>query len=149
MFSANRDKLRKTFTEAWRKAKADEPLEGLEQQIVGVIRQHPEYRSLLDSGAAAIGREWLPEDGETNPFLHMSLHLALLDQITTDQPAGIRKLYRRMVQSCLGNLHEAEHRMLDCLAEEIWKTQHQQHEFNPKTYLKCIKRRGGGSRNSG
>jgi hypothetical protein len=141
MFSQNRDDLRNIYLDAWRKAKAGEPLQPLEQQIAATLRRHPEYQPLLDSGEDALDREWLPEQGESNPFLHLGLHLALLDQVTTDRPPGIRKLFDTLVRHCLGDTHEAEHLIMECLAEEIWKVQRYQREHDPKAYLKCVKRR--------
>jgi len=146
MFSQDRDQLRQAYLRAWRKAQTGEPLEPVERQILEVAEQHPEYHSLLEQGEAALSREWLPEGGESNPFLHMALHIALQEQVTTDRPAGIRQLYQGMIARCLGDVHEAEHRMLDCLAEELWKIQRDRRDFRPKAYLKCIKRRGGGQR---
>ncbi|MBK1620104.1 hypothetical protein CKO42_16980 [Lamprobacter modestohalophilus] len=146
MFSQDRDQLRQAYLTAWRKAQADEPLKPVERQIVEVAGQHPEYHALLEQGEAAIGREWLPEGGESNPFLHMALHIALQEQVSTDRPAGIQRLYQGMIRHCLGDVHEAEHRILECLAEEIWKIQRHGREFRPKSYLKCIKRRGAGGR---
>jgi hypothetical protein len=146
MLSTDRDSLRRTYVTAWRKARANEPLEPLEQEIVEVIHQHPEYQRLLEGDPESLTRDWRPEHGETNPFLHMGLHLALREQVATDRPAGIRRLYQAMVANCLGDVHAAEHRISDCLGEAIWKQQRDGREFNPKAYLKCIKRRGAGRR---
>ncbi|NBC49225.1 MAG: DUF1841 family protein [Gammaproteobacteria bacterium] len=146
MFTNDRNALRQAYLDAWRKARAKERLEPVEQQIVDVVRQHPEYQPLLERGDSALGRDWLPEGGETNPFLHMGLHIALQEQVATDRPTGIRPLYRAMIDACLGDVHAAEHQILDCLAEAIWKVQRDGGEFQPKPYLKCIKRRGAGRR---
>ncbi|MGD8207578.1 MAG: DUF1841 family protein [Thiohalocapsa sp.] len=146
MFSHDRNELRSVYLEAWRKAKAGEPLEPAEQQIAEVAGRHPEYHALLESGEDALTRDWLPEDGESNPFLHMALHIVLLEQVQTDRPPGIRACYRRMIETCLGDVHEAEHRIMDCIAEQIWRTQRYQREFSPKAYLKCVKRNGAGAR---
>jgi hypothetical protein len=146
MFTQDRDQLRQAYVTAWQKAQTAEPLEPVEQQIVDVAKQHPEYHALLEQGGAALGREWFPEGGESNPFLHMALHIALQEQVSTDRPAGIRRLYQGMIEYCLGDVHLAEHRILECLAEEIWRIQRYGREFRPKAYLKCIKRRGGGHR---
>ncbi|MFP4494801.1 MAG: DUF1841 family protein [Halochromatium sp.] len=146
MFTQDRDALRQTYLTAWRKARAGEPLEPVERLIVEVAERHPEYHALLEQGESALGREWLPEGGESNPFLHMALHIALQEQVSTNQPPGIRRLYQGMIAACLGDAHAAEHRILDCLAEELWKIQRDGREFRPKAYLRCIKRRGSGQR---
>lgn len=149
MLTSDRSQLRQTYLTAWRKARSGEPLGAVERQIVDVARQHPEYHSLLEQGEAALEQDWLPDGGETNPFLHMSLHIALQEQIATDRPAGIRRLYQRMLEACLGDVHSAEHRLLDCLAEELWKVQRDGRPFRDKSYLKCIKRQGAGQRPRG
>jgi hypothetical protein len=143
MFKPDREQIRRVFLEAWRKAKAGEALEPLEQQIVQVARQHPEYHSVLEAGDAALARDWLPEQGQTNPFLHMGLHLGMLEQVSTDRPAGIRKLYQRTIERCRGDVHEAEHRIMDCLAEAVWKAQRGGGDFDEKALLECIEQRGG------
>ena len=145
MFSTDRTQLRQHFLDAWHKARAGKPLEPVELQIVEVVRGHPEYQPMLEQREQALGRDWLPDGGETNPFLHMSLHIALTEQISTDRPPGIRTLYQRMVAACIGDHHAAEHRMLECLAEELWQVQRNGGDLRSKRYLKCIKRQGAGS----
>jgi hypothetical protein len=149
MFSQERDDLRQAYLTAWRKACSNEPLEPLERQIVEVVSKHPEYHALLEKGEDSLGREWQPEGGETNPFLHMGLHIALHEQLSVDRRSGIRRLYQAMIEACLGDVHAAEHRMLECLAEELWKAQRQGREFRSKSYLKCIKQQGAGRRARG
>jgi hypothetical protein len=145
MFSDDRQTHRRVFIEAWRKAGAGEPLEPLETQIVEIMRMHPEYHPHLDHGEAVMDRDWLPEGGETNPFLHLGLHLTVLEQVGLDRPPGVRKLYRRLIEST-GDVHEADHIIMECLAEAIWRISHDGKSFNEKAYLKCIKRSGGGAR---
>lgn len=146
MFKPDREQIRRVFLEAWRKANTGAALEPMEQQIVEVARRHPEYQPLLAAGEDALGREWRPEDGETNPFLHMGLHLGVLDQVTTDRPPGIRQLYRQMLTHCRGDTHEAEHRVMECLAETLWTMQRYGGEFDVDALLECIKQRGASQR---
>lgn len=145
MFSNDRQTHRRVFIEAWRKAEAGEPLEALEAQIVEILRLHPEYHVHLGDPEGALDRDWLPEDGETNPFLHLGLHLAVLEQTSLDRPSGIRKLYRQLIATT-GDLHDADHRVMECLAEALWRTTQGSKPFNEKAYLKCIRRSGGGTR---
>ena len=84
-----RSTLRRMYVEAWRKHRASLPVEMVEDQIIRVVALHPEYAQLLESGPAALERDYTPEDGQTNPFLHMGLHLAIREQVATDRPAGI------------------------------------------------------------
>jgi hypothetical protein len=123
-FFHNQDRsgLRRLYVEAWRKHRAGQPLEPLEHQIVTVIEQHPEYQALLEDDAEALGRDFTPEAGESNPFLHMGLHLAIREQSATDRPAGIAAIRAQLVER-LADPHEAEHRMLERLAEALWLSQ--------------------------
>jgi len=118
----DRSGLRRLYVEAWRKHRAGSPLEPLEHQIVTVVEQHPEYHALLEDEADALGREFTPEAGQSNPFLHMGLHLAIREQSATDRPAGIAAIRAQLVER-LADPHEAEHRMLERLAEALWLSQ--------------------------
>jgi hypothetical protein len=118
----DRSGLRRLYVEAWRKQRARQPLEPLEHQIVTVIEQHPEYHELLEDEAGAVDRDFAPEAGQSNPFLHMGLHLAIREQSATDRPAGIAAIRAQLIER-LADPHEAEHRMLERLAEALWLSQ--------------------------
>jgi Domain of unknown function (DUF1841) len=118
----DRSALRRLYVEAWRKHRAGRPLEPLEHQLVTVIELHPEYHALLEDEAEALGRDFTPEAGQSNPFLHMGLHLAIREQSATDRPAGIAAIRAQLVER-LADPHEAEHRMLERLAEALWLSQ--------------------------
>ena len=115
------------------------PLEPLEHQIASLVREHPEYQALLADPEAAIEHEFTPEGGKTNPFLHLGLHLALLEQVTTDRPRGIRDQYRRLVQRT-GDVHAAEHLAMECLARTLWDAQRGQCQPDEAAYLECLER---------
>jgi hypothetical protein len=114
-------------------------LEPLEHQIAALVRQHPEYRTLLADAQAAIACDFTPEAGETNPFLHLGLHLALLEQVTTDRPPGIREHYQRLVRRT-GDAHTAEHLAMECLAKALWDAQRAQRPPDETAYLECLAR---------
>ena len=139
MFTSDRDTMRRFFVIAWRKARTGEPLEPMERQIADVIRVHPEYHALMEDTDAALSREFLPESGDSNPFLHLSLHIAILEQVTTDRPPGMRELYRRIL-AIAGDAHEAEHRIMECLAHSLWEAQRAGSAPNEKDYLSCVER---------
>ncbi|MGD8582831.1 MAG: DUF1841 family protein [Gammaproteobacteria bacterium] len=137
MFSNDRTELRKVFYECWQLKREGQALDALQQMIAGVIEQHPEYHSLLENDTH-LDRDFSAVEGETNPFLHMSMHIALIEQISTDRPAGIRKCHRLITQS-LGSPHEAEHRMMECLSEAIWQAQQHNRMPDETAYLNCLK----------
>ena len=140
MFGNDRDSMRRFFLQSWQKHQQKQATNALEQQIINVISEHPEYHKLLQSDERAIERDFLPDQGETNPFLHMGLHLGIREQLATNRPAGIIELYHQLVIK-YGN-HEAEHRMMDCLAESIWHAQRNQTAPDEQAYLDCLKTRG-------
>ena len=138
LFGNDRDQLRRTYVEAWRKYREHVPLEPLEAQIADVIRDHPEYHAFFEHEEGALGREFAPELGETNPYMHLGLHLGLRDQIATRRPPGIETIYRELAQA-LGSGLEAEHRMMDCLAEGLYQAQRYGREPDEVAYMQCLR----------
>jgi len=134
-----RTELRQMYAAAWRKWRESRPLEPLEDQIVRVLEQHPEYQPIVESGGEALEHDFGPEAGRTNPFLHMGLHLAVREQVGTDRPAGIAGIHRDLAGR-LGDVHEAEHRMIDCLAEALWLSQRSGLPPEESAYLESLRR---------
>lgn len=134
-----RDRLRGMYAEAWRRHREGLPLEPLHAQIVAVIELHPEYHGVLESGAEALARDYTPDGGTTNPFLHMGLHLAVREQVGTDRPAGIRAVHAVLTRR-LGDAHAAEHHMIECLAEALWDAQVSKRAPDEAAYLAALKR---------
>lgn len=140
MFSPDRDSLRRYLAAAWQKAAAGLPLEPLEQQIATLVREHPEYQPLLADPRAVIERDFTPEAGESNPFLHLGLHLALLEQVATNRPRGIRDHYQRLVRRT-GDTHAAEHLVMECLGQALWEAQRAGRLPDEAAYLDCLAKR--------
>jgi len=140
MFNPSREQARAFFIEAWRKRRAGLLLTPLETIAADLAAIHPEYHPLLQQGEAALAREWTPEQGETNPFLHLSLHLAIEEQLSIDQPPGLRAAFANLLARH-GERHAALHEILECLAETIWQAQRNQSAPDGAAYLECIKRR--------
>ena len=140
MFNPTRDQVRQFFFEAWDKYRRGAALAGLDQVAVGVILLHPEYHTVLDDPERHMDRQYLPEAGETNPFLHMSLHLAIEEQLSIDQPPGIKSEFTR-IATRLGDRHAACHQVLECLGEMMWRAQREGAAPDAAVYLECLKRR--------
>ncbi|MGI9332885.1 MAG: DUF1841 family protein [Gammaproteobacteria bacterium] len=121
IYGQDRGAMRRVFVEAWRKRRAAENLEPLERQIADIVAMHTEYHSLLEDGAV-LQREFLPDGGAVNPFLHLGLHVALHEQVATDRPAGVRELYAAIARRH-GDVHGAEHAMMDCLSAALFAAQ--------------------------
>lgn len=130
----SRNELRQMYFDAWQRHCNQQPMEPLQAQIADVIALHPEYHSLFTDANRVLDKDWLPEGGATNPFLHMGLHLAVRDQVATDRPAGIRTVFQ-MLTGKLGSPHAAEHRMIECLAEALWNAQRSGLPPNESDYL--------------
>lgn len=138
MFNPSRDQVRQFFCESWRKHREHAILQGAEATAADLIAHHPEYHALLEKPEDALAKEFTPESGQMNPFLHLSLHLAIADQISIDQPFGIRAAYETL-RSRL-DVHAAEHALLECLAETIWNAQRQGGELDANDYLERVRR---------
>ena len=140
MFNPSRDQARQFFFETWRKYRAGETLSDLEKTALQVILLHPEYHVLLDDTERYLDRDFTPKDGALNPFLHLSLHLAIEEQLSIDQPPGIRAQFER-IAAATGSEHDAKHALLECLAETIWQAQRSNAAPDPRIYLECLERR--------
>jgi hypothetical protein len=130
----SRDQLRQTYFNAWRKHCNKLPLEPLEAQIADVIALHPEYHALFADPDKVLDKDWLPEGGATNPFLHLGLHLAIREQVATDRPPGIRAAHQNLLTKT-GDAHDTEHRMIECLAEALWSAQRSGRAPDEMAYL--------------
>lgn len=139
MFTPSREQVRRFFCDTWRKHRERSVLEGLEATALDIILAHPEYHALLEAPEAAVETDYTPERGETNPFLHLSLHLAIAEQVSIDQPPGIRDAYARVAARC--DPHAAQHVLLDCLGETIWSAQRTGGGLDHLAYLECILRK--------
>jgi len=135
---SSRDELRRRYVTAWQRRLEGLPLEPLDAAIADVIELHPEYQSLLQD-PAALNAAFAVEDGRTNPFLHMGLHLGLREQIATRRPSGIEQVHARLAAR-LGDAHEAEHRMIQVLAEALWEAQRAGRAPDEAAYLERLRR---------
>jgi hypothetical protein len=139
MFSPERSRMRRVFVDAWDKHRSGAPLQPLEQIVAAVVRAHPEYQGLLQDPEPALDRDYLPEGGETNPFLHMGMHISLREQVASGRPEGLRALYRQLARRT-GDDHEAEHRMMECLGLSLWEAQRSGRLPDEQAYLDCLRR---------
>ncbi|MDR3395544.1 MAG: DUF1841 family protein [Parasulfuritortus sp.] len=140
MFNPSRDEGRRFLYEAWQKYRDKAILTDLEALATDHILRHPEYHALLADPDAHLDRDWLPEHGETNPFLHLMMHLSISEQLSIDQPAGIRTRYQTLAAR-LGDEHRAQHEIMDCLAEMIWNSQRNGTPPNGVAYLACMEKK--------
>ena len=138
MFNFSREQVRRFFCEAWRKHCERLPLQGAEATAADLIAEHPEYHALLNRPEQALEQEFTPEGGQMNFFLHLSLHLAIAEQISIDQPPGIRAAYQALRQRL--EVHDAEHAVMECLGETLWHAQRHGTALDSTRYLECLRR---------
>ena len=141
MFDPSRDQARQFFIEAWQKHRAGSVLTPLESVFVDIAGLHPEYHAVLED-ADAIDRDYSPDDGQINPFLHLSLHLAVEEQLSIDQPPGLKGAFAQL-QLRLGNRHDALHEVLECLGETIWQAQRNRQPPDGAAYVNAVRKRAG------
>ena len=139
MFNPSRADARRFFFETWGKYRSQAPLEGLERTAIEIILLHPEHHALLDEPERNLDRDFGPETGAVNPFLHLSLHLAIAEQLSIDQPRGIAAAYRELARHATSE-HDALHRVLECLGEVVWRAQRDRAAPDEAAYLECIRR---------
>jgi len=140
MYTGDRTELREVFFRAWRNHRENRPLAGVERLIVDVARAHPEYHRILEAPDTQAQRDYLPALGEANPFLHMGLHIAVAEQLTIDQPPGVRECFQRL-RARLPDTHAAEHAAMECLEEMLGRARESGQPPDPSGYLACLRRR--------
>jgi hypothetical protein len=140
MFNPTRDEVRQFFCGAWRKHRQAEILTPLEAMAVDWMQQHPEYHDTLDAGDEALARDYTPESGQSNPFLHLSMHLSISEQCSIDQPRGIRQAIELLTARC-DSLHEAHHQAMECMGQMLWESQRSGRPPDGQAYTDCVQRR--------
>ena len=140
MFAPSQNDVRTFFCEAWRKHRAGEPLSAMDTLAAQWIERHPEYHADLSDLEAALAAVYTVDAGRTNPFLHLSMHLSISEQVSIDQPRGIRQAVE-LLAAKRGDLHAAQHEVMDCLGEMLWESQRSGQPPDPHAYLDRVRRR--------
>ena len=135
MFSNNRDEYRKVFFDAWQKHKTQQIVEPLEAQLIEIMLLHPEYHAVLDNPENHHAKDF----DSSNPFLHMSLHLGIREQVATNRPAGIREVYLDLAEK-YQDIHVSEHHMMEYLAAVLWEAQKNGKMPDEADYLEGLKK---------
>jgi hypothetical protein len=140
VFNPTRDQAREFLFDVWKKHREGGVLTPLESVMLAVVLQHPEYHAVLEDRERYLDRDWKPEGGETNPFLHLQMHLAIEEQLSIDQPPGIRNAVQALARR-RDSEHAARHDVMECLAEIVWQAQRYGSAFDNAAYLDCLKRK--------
>ncbi len=134
----SRDEVRQMYLTVWHKLQQKMPLEPMEALIADVIEIHPEYHTLLENDDDIKQQEFTPEQGQTNPFLHMGMHIALREQAAADRPVGIKAIHQKLLTQ--KGQHKAEHDMMECLGQSLWNAQRNNQLPDEAAYLDCLKK---------
>jgi len=140
VFSPSQHDVRRFFCEAFRKQRAGEVLSPIEAIAANWIEEHPEYRADLSDLEAALAAVYDVEAARTNPFLHLSMHLSISEQVGIDQPPGILQAFE-LLAARRGSAHAAHHEMMECLGEMIWASQRSGLPPDGAAYIDCVRRR--------
>lgn len=140
MFTPSSDDVRRFFCEAYRKHHANDILSPIEAMALDWILQHPEYDEALRDVDAALARDYSVEGGQANPFLHLSMHLSIAEQVSIDQPRGIRDACQGLTRR-LDSAHAAHHQIMECLGQMIWNSQRAGLPPDGEAYVECVRRR--------
>lgn len=144
LFNPSRDEVREFFFNTWAQFSAQKPLSDLEKIALGIMHMHPEYHAILNAPQQFMHQEYFPEFGETNPFLHMSLHLSIAEQISINQPIGIKDIDEKLklkYQSEHDFEHKAQHDILECLGESIWQAQRNNTALDANYYVQLMQQK--------
>lgn len=140
MFAPSQEHVRRFFCETWAKSRSGQPLTPLESIAADWLSQHPEYDQDFSDVESALAAQFTVDEGRTNPFLHLSMHISIAEQVSIDQPRGIRQAVQLLAQR-LGSLHEAHHEVMEALGEMVWASQRSGRPFDGDAYIERIRQR--------
>jgi hypothetical protein len=140
MFQPSQHDVRRFFCEVAVKQKQRAPMAAIEVLAGGWIDEHPEYAGDLSDIDAALAATYSVEGGKTNPFLHLAMHLTISEQVSIDQPRGIRQAVE-LLAAKRNSLHDAHHEVMECLGEMIWESQRSGQPPDGFAYLDRVRQR--------
>ncbi len=138
MLFGDREDTRAVFYAVWNKHENNEPLEPMEQSILAIIEAHPEYHAYLNNPEKFQDKEFSAEQGETNPFMHFGIHLAIADQVRLDNPKGMKKIYQDYLKK-FNDSHTADHKIMEVLIGHLWDMMQTNTAFDEASYMQTLK----------
>ena len=140
MYDVNTHDVRRYFGHVWQNRLNPWQLDALQQKALRIIEAHPEYQIYLEQVEEYLDKNWTPEQGETNPFLHLSLHLSIQEQVGIDQPFGIRAIHQKLIGMHNDNWVKAEDEMMEALVETIWQAQRHNQGLDVNAYMTRLRK---------
>ena len=140
MFEPSQADVRRFFCSVYAKWRDRQPMDALETLASQWVAEHPEYHAVLADEASALAQQFTGENGQNNPFLHLSMHLSISEQCSIDQPRGIRQAVE-LLASKRSNVHEAHHEVMECLGTMLWESQRSGRPPDGQAYIDAVQRR--------
>jgi len=140
MFAPSQNDVRRFFCDAYRKRREGGVMTPLETLAADWVDEHPEYHADLADLDSALAAVFDVDAGRTNPFLHLSMHLSITEQVSIDQPRGIKQAYE-LLAAKRGSTHEAQHEVMECLGQMMWESQRSGLPPDGGKYIDCVRRR--------
>jgi Domain of unknown function (DUF1841) len=139
LIQPSQEDVRRFFCSVYQKHRTGAPMEAIESLAAQWIAEHPEYQGDLSDVEVALKTMYDIQDGRTNPFLHLSMHLSISEQCSIDQPRGIRQAVE-LLTARKNDLHEAHHVAMECLGQMIWESQRAGRPPDGSLYIDCVQR---------
>ncbi|MDP1693158.1 MAG: DUF1841 family protein [Burkholderiaceae bacterium] len=140
MFAPSQHDVRRFFCDTHSRQRQSLPLTPMQTLAAQWIAEHPQYHDDLADVDVALAASYTVEAGRTNPFLHLSMHLTIGEQVAIDQPRGIKQAFEWLAAR-LGSLHEAQHQVMECLGDMLWVSQRSGVPPDGQAYLDCVRKR--------
>ena len=140
MFNPSQADVRRFFCSVHAKGGDGQPMDALETLAGQWLQEHPEYHADVTDIDAAVARVYAADDGKTNPFLHLSMHVSISEQCSIDQPRGIRQAVE-LLSARRASLHDAHHEAMECLGQMLWESQRAGRPPDGEAYVECVQRR--------
>jgi len=139
VFNQDRSQLRRFYFQSWNKYKNNLAMEPMETIVATLIKQHPEYHDFFNDLEKNQNKDFTPDMGQSNPFLHLGMHISIQEQLSTQRPAALSPLYQSLCKKT-DDAHEAEHQIINCLGEMLWLSQKNNQPLDETTYIECVKK---------
>jgi hypothetical protein len=139
MFTPSQADVRRFFCSVYARSLSGQPLEALETIASQWLAEHPEYHAEFADAEGALAKTYATEEGQTNPFLHLSMHLSISEQCSIDQPRGIRQAVE-LLTARRDSLHDAHHEAMECLGQMVWESQRAGRPPDGDAYIACVQR---------
>ena len=139
MFNPSQEDVRRFFCSVYAKSRSAQPMDAMETLASQWIAEHPQYHADFQDLDAAIVRVYTEGNGQTNPFLHLSMHLSISEQCSIDQPSGIRQAVELLAHR-RDSVHAAHHAAMECLGTMLWESQRAGRPPDGEAYVACVQR---------